>query len=87
VAHFVPHSVPHQADGETLPPVLGRLGLGAARTRLPLDRHGNTGAASVPPALDHARHGPAGPADDELVLLAGFGGGTTVATTLLRRGD
>jgi 3-oxoacyl-[acyl-carrier-protein] synthase-3 len=40
-----------------------------------------------PPAPDHARHGPAAPADDELVLLAGFGGGMTVATTLLRRGD
>ncbi|MFM9589200.1 3-oxoacyl-ACP synthase III family protein [Streptomyces scabiei] len=83
VAHFVPH----QANGEMLRSVLGRLGLGAARTHLPVDRHGNTGAASIPLALDHARHGPDGPVDGELVLLAGFGGGMTVGTTLLRWGD
>ncbi|MGW6908557.1 3-oxoacyl-ACP synthase III family protein [Streptomyces sp. NPDC054940] len=82
VAHFVPH----QANGEMLRSVGGRLGLDAARIHLPVDRHGNTGAASVPLALDHARRGPDGPADDELVLLAGFGGGMTVGTTLLRWG-
>ncbi|KUO03541.1 3-oxoacyl-ACP synthase [Streptomyces caeruleatus] len=82
VAHFVPH----QANGEMLRSVAGRLGLGTARTHLPVDRHGNTGAASIPLALDHARRGPDAPADDELVLLAGFGGGMTVGTTLLRWG-
>ncbi|MEV5107896.1 3-oxoacyl-ACP synthase III family protein [Streptomyces massasporeus] len=86
----VDHFVPHQANGEMLRSVAGRLGLTSARMHLPVDRHGNTGAASVPLALDHARRG-AGPQggelrDGELVLLAGFGGGMTLATTLLRWG-
>ncbi|MER5886591.1 beta-ketoacyl-ACP synthase 3 [Streptomyces sp. NPDC001941] len=81
VAHFVPH----QANGEMLRAVAGQLGLGTARIHLPVVRHGNTGAASIPLALDHARRSGV-PLDDEVVLLAGFGGGMTLGTTLLRWG-
>ncbi|MFF0885078.1 3-oxoacyl-ACP synthase III family protein [Streptomyces sp. NPDC003456] len=86
----VDHFVPHQANGDMLRSVAGLLGLVSARVHLPVDRHGNTGAASIPLALDHARRG-AGPEGDrlrdgELVLLAGFGGGMTLGTTLLRWG-
>ncbi|MEV5156273.1 beta-ketoacyl-ACP synthase 3 [Streptomyces werraensis] len=86
----VDHFVPHQANGEMLRSVAGRLGLTSARIHLPVDRHGNTGAASVPLALDHARRQPGPPdgalRDGQLVLLAGFGGGMTLGTTLLRWG-
>ncbi|MFG3510721.1 3-oxoacyl-ACP synthase III family protein [Streptomyces sp. NPDC047821] len=81
----VDHFIPHQANGEMLRSVAVRLGLDAARTHLPVDRHGNTGAASIPLALDHARRG-GEPRDGDLVLLAGFGGGMTLGTTLLRWG-
>ncbi|MFC7896671.1 3-oxoacyl-ACP synthase III family protein [Streptomyces sp. NPDC057381] len=81
----VDHFVPHQANGEMLRGVVGSLGLTGARVHLPVDRHGNTGAASIPLALDHARRAD-GPRDGELVLLAGFGGGMTLGTVLLRWG-
>ncbi|MFC8175749.1 3-oxoacyl-ACP synthase III family protein [Streptomyces sp. NPDC057242] len=81
VAHFVPH----QANGEMLRSLAGSLGLPRARVHLTVDRHGNTGAASVPVTLDHvARDGAL--AEDDLLFLAGFGGGMTVGTALLRWG-
>ncbi|MFF8617585.1 3-oxoacyl-ACP synthase III family protein [Streptomyces sp. NPDC015350] len=84
-ADEVDHFVPHQANGEMLRSVTAGLGLTSARVHLPVERHGNTGAASIPLALDHARRTD-GPVDDDLVLLAGFGGGMTLGTTLLRWG-
>ncbi|ROQ57457.1 3-oxoacyl-[acyl-carrier-protein] synthase-3 [Streptomyces sp. 840.1] len=84
-ADAVDHFVPHQANGEMLRSVAAGLGLVSARVHLPVERHGNTGAASIPLALDEARR--AGePSDGDLVLLAGFGGGMTVGTALLRWG-
>ncbi|WP_369197844.1 3-oxoacyl-ACP synthase III family protein [Streptomyces djakartensis] len=87
----VDHFVPHQANGEMLQSVTALLGLTAARVHLPVDRHGNTGAASIPLALDHAARAHEGAGDrtldaGQLVLLAGFGGGMTLGTTLLRWG-
>lgn len=87
----VDHFVPHQANGEMLRSVTDLLGLTAARVHLPVDRHGNTGAASIPLALDHAaradeRAGHKPLEADQLVLLAGFGGGMTLGTMLLRWG-
>jgi 3-oxoacyl-[acyl-carrier-protein] synthase-3 len=79
----VDHFVPHQANGAMLADVLPQLGLTRARPVLTVERHGNTSAASIPLALDHARRAGAF-ADDDLLLLAGFGGGMTVATALLR---
>lgn len=82
VAHFVPH----QANGEMLRSLAGSLGLTRATVHLPVEFHGNTGAASIPLALDHAVRGEGGPADGDLVLLAGFGGGMSVGTALVRWG-
>ncbi|MEU9144396.1 beta-ketoacyl-ACP synthase 3 [Streptomyces sp. NPDC048349] len=82
VAHFVPH----QANGEMLRSLTGPLGLTRATVHLPVEFHGNTGAASIPLALDHAVRGPGGPSDGDLVLLAGFGGGMSVGTALVRWG-
>lgn len=75
--------VPHQANGVLLRELAERSGLGAAHTHLTVDRYGNLGSASVPVALDDAvRTGKIAAGD--LVLLAGFGGGMSVGTGLLR---
>ncbi|WP_328980573.1 ketoacyl-ACP synthase III [Streptomyces canus] len=84
-ADRVDHFVPHQANGAMLREVWELLGLGRARALMTVERHANTGAASIPLALDEANR--AGTlAADELVLLAGFGGGMTTAAALLRWG-
>lgn len=52
-------------------------------THLTVDQYGNLGTASVPVALDDAvRTGKIAAGD--LVLLAGFGGGMSVGTSLVR---
>ncbi|MGV9315423.1 3-oxoacyl-ACP synthase III family protein [Streptomyces sp. NPDC003691] len=79
----VDHFVPHQANGVMLAEVLPALGLDRARTHLTCAEHGNTGAASIPVTLDTAVRAGA-VRDGELLLLAGFGGGMTVGTALLR---
>ncbi|TDC26043.1 beta-ketoacyl-ACP synthase III [Streptomyces sp. 8K308] len=79
----VDHFVPHQANGALLADVWPLLGLGRARQVLTVERHGNTSAASIPIALDHARRDGTF-ADGDLLLLAGFGGGMSVATALIR---
>ncbi|WP_256106165.1 3-oxoacyl-ACP synthase III family protein [Streptomyces sp. ODS05-4] len=84
-AEEVDHFVPHQANGAMLREVVGSLGLPAARCHLPVELHGNTGSASVPLALD-AAHRAGELADGDVVLLAGFGGGMTMGTCLLRWG-
>ncbi|MDJ0465889.1 beta-ketoacyl-ACP synthase 3 [Streptomyces sp. H27-C3] len=79
----VKHFIPHQANGVMVGEVIPRLGLPNAHAYLPVDRHANTGAASIPLALDQA-HRSGALADGELVLLAGFGGGMAVGTAVLR---
>ncbi|MEU4656355.1 beta-ketoacyl-ACP synthase 3 [Streptomyces sp. NPDC023723] len=79
----VDHFVPHQANGAMLQDLLGPLGLPRARAHLPVTHHANTGAASIPLALDDA-HRSGLLRLGELVMLAGFGGGMTVGTALLR---
>ncbi|MER5483493.1 ketoacyl-ACP synthase III [Streptomyces sp. NPDC002812] len=79
VAHFVPH----QANGVMLADVWPDLGLRNATLHLALDRYANTGSASVPVTLDHVHRGGA-LADGDVVLLAGFGGGMTVGSALMR---
>jgi 3-oxoacyl-[acyl-carrier-protein] synthase-3 len=83
VAHAdVSHFVPHQANGVMLGTVWPRLGLGSATCHLELRDHGNTGSASIPIALDlvHRRRLLA---EEDLVLLCGFGGGMSVGSALV----
>ncbi|MEU5184572.1 3-oxoacyl-ACP synthase III family protein [Streptomyces longwoodensis] len=79
----VDHFVPHQANGVMLDRVLPGLGLPRARVHLTVAEHGNTSAASIPLALDAARRQGAF-ADGDLLLLAGFGGGMSLGTALVR---
>ena len=82
-AKEVDHFVPHQANGVMIQELVEAAGLRDAHTHLVLDRYGNTGSASAAIALDEAaRSGALHPG--ELVLLAGFGGGMSVGTALLR---
>jgi 3-oxoacyl-[acyl-carrier-protein] synthase-3 len=75
--------VPHQANRRIIDGMAKRLGLGADRVVITIDRHANTSAASVPLALAEA-------ADDgrikpgQLILLEAMGGGLTWGAALLR---
>ncbi|MFC9328891.1 3-oxoacyl-ACP synthase III family protein [Kitasatospora sp. NPDC057015] len=79
----VDHFVPHQANGVMLTEVVERAGLVNAVTHRTLRQYGNVGSASVPVALDEANRTGA-LADGDLVLLAGFGGGMSIGSALLR---
>ncbi|MFD8967775.1 beta-ketoacyl-ACP synthase 3 [Streptomyces sp. NPDC059568] len=79
----VDHFVPHQANARILRAVAGRLGIGADRCVIHLDRVGNTGAASIPLALADAEARGRLRTGDR-VLLTAFGGGLTWGTAALR---
>ncbi|MET7402909.1 ketoacyl-ACP synthase III [Dactylosporangium sp. NPDC005572] len=79
----VDHFIPHQANGVMLQEVLMKLNLPRARAHLTVGEHGNTSSASVPLALDGARRADAF-GDGELLLLAGFGGGMSIGSALVR---
>ncbi len=75
--------VPHQANRRILDSTARKLGLGADRVVVTVDRHANTSAASIPLALDEAvRDGRIEPG--HLVLLEAMGGGFTWGAALLR---
>ncbi|MFI1524618.1 3-oxoacyl-ACP synthase III family protein [Kitasatospora cineracea] len=79
----VDHFVPHQANSVMLAEVWPELGLESATCHLAMERLGNTGAASIPVTLDLI-HRQGALAEDELVLLSGFGGGMSVGSVLVR---
>lgn len=79
----VQHFVPHQANGVMLHDLTQRAGLAHALTHRTLEKYGNVGSASVPVTLDEANRADL-LHDGDLVLLAGFGGGMSIGTALLR---
>ncbi len=73
--------IPHQANIRILHSTAKRLGLGADKAVVTVDRHANTSAASVPLAFDDAfRAGKLKTGQN--VLLAGVGGGFTWGAAL-----
>ncbi|MBR7832860.1 ketoacyl-ACP synthase III [Actinospica durhamensis] len=78
------HLVPHQANGVMLRELADLLELPDTRMHLNVEHYGNTGAASIPIALDEAWRAEAIGAG-ESVLLAGFGGGMNCGLALLER--
>jgi 3-oxoacyl-[acyl-carrier-protein] synthase III len=75
--------VPHQANGRIIASVAQRLSFPMDRVFVDLETVGNTSAASVPIALDHAwRRGRLGPGD--LVLTVAFGAGLAYGANLTR---
>jgi 3-oxoacyl-[acyl-carrier-protein] synthase III len=75
--------VPHQANGRIIASVAQRLSFPMERVFVDLEMVGNTSAASVPIALDHAwREGRLEPGD--LVLTVAFGAGLAYGANLIR---
>jgi 3-oxoacyl-[acyl-carrier-protein] synthase-3 len=75
--------IPHQSNARIIESAVEKLGLDPARVAMNIDRYGNTSAASIPLALDEAVSNGQIRAGD-WVLLAGFGGGLTWGSALLR---
>jgi 3-oxoacyl-[acyl-carrier-protein] synthase-3 len=75
--------VPHQANRRIIDSMGRKLGLGADKVVVTIDRHANTSAASVPLALaEAAADGRVRPG--QLVLLEAMGGGLTWGASLVR---
>src|SRR6202034_2685877 len=78
--------VPHQANLRIIQAVRQRLGIPEDRAAVVIDRYGNTSSASIPLALDDALcAGRVRPG--ARLLFAGFGGGMTWASAVLRWGN
>jgi 3-oxoacyl-[acyl-carrier-protein] synthase-3 len=74
--------IPHQANIRIMQGTAKKLKLPLEKLVVTVDEHGNTSAASVPLALDHAvRSGQVKPGDT--VMLEGVGGGFTWGAVLL----
>ena len=75
--------IPHQANIRIMQSTARKLKLPMERVVVTVDQHGNTSAASIPLALDHAeRAGQVRPG--QLLLLEGVGGGFTWGSALVR---
>lgn len=75
--------VPHQANIRIIKAAAARLEIEEERFFVNLDRYGNTSAASIGLALDElVRSGDV--ADDDLIVLVGFGAGLTWSAQVLR---
>lgn len=77
--------IPHQANLRILTFLARKLAIPMERVVVTVDQHANTSAASVPLALDHARHDGRIKAGDR-VLLQGVGGGFTWGSVVARMG-
>ncbi|HEX6587808.1 MAG TPA: beta-ketoacyl-ACP synthase 3 [Longimicrobiales bacterium] len=76
--------LPHQANLRIIRALGAELGIDDARVFVDIDRYGNTGAATVPIALDEARRSGA-LARARTALLVAFGAGATAGAAVLRR--
>ena len=75
--------IPHQANIRIMQSTAKKLKLPMEKVVVTVDQHGNTSAASIPLALDHAvRAGQVKPGQH--VLLEGVGGGFTWGAVLLK---
>lgn len=75
--------VPHQANQRIIDAAVERLGLSEDKVVINLDRYGNMSSASIPVALDEAvEQGRI--SEGSNLLLVGFGGGLTWASTVLK---
>jgi len=80
--HDIDWLIPHQANIRIMQGTAKKLKLPLDKLVVTVDQHGNTSAASIPLALDHAvRAGKVKPGDT--VMLEGVGGGFTWGAVLL----
>ncbi len=75
--------IPHQANKRILDGIAKKLGVSPDKIVMTLDRHGNTSAASIPLALNHAfeEHRVK---EGSLILMEAMGGGFTWGAVLAR---
>ena len=75
--------IPHQANIRIMQGTARKLKMSMDKVVVTVDQHGNTSAASIPLALDHAvRAGQV--KKGETLLLEGVGGGFTWGAVLLK---
>ena len=75
--------IPHQANIRIMQSTARKLKMSMDKVVVTVDQHGNTSAASIPLALDHAvRSGQVRPG--QTVMLEGVGGGFTWGAVLLK---
>jgi 3-oxoacyl-[acyl-carrier-protein] synthase-3 len=75
--------IPHQANQRIIDATRDRLGIGAEKVVVNIERYGNTSSASIPISLDEVvRAGKLAPG--HLVGLVAFGGGATWGATVTR---
>jgi len=85
LASEVDHFIPHQANYRIIEAVRSKLNFPVEKTVLTVAKYGNTSAASIPMAMNHAyEEGRIKKGD--LMLLDTFGGGFTWASALVRFG-
>lgn len=77
--------VPHQANLRIIEALIREMSLPEDRVYVNIDRYGNTGAATIPIALDEALRSGKG-ADGAPVLLVSFGAGATAGAVVLDGG-
>ncbi|MDA1352852.1 MAG: ketoacyl-ACP synthase III [bacterium] len=77
------HVVFHQANQRIMSVVGDKLNIAPEKLAMTIEKYGNTSAASIPITLDDLNKQGALKAGD-LVLMVGFGGGFTWATTLVK---
>lgn len=75
--------IPHQANKRIIDASAKKLGIAPEKVVITVDQHGNTSAASIPLAIDHAVKG-GRVKKGNLVLLEAMGGGFTWGSVLLR---
>ncbi len=75
--------IPHQSNARIIESAADKLGIPMSRIAMNIDKYGNTSAASIPLALEEAINGQRVKKGD-WVLLAGFGGGLTWGSVLVR---
>lgn len=81
--HDIDWLIPHQANKRIIDAIAKKLALPKEKIIYTIEKHGNTSAASVPLALDHAvRSGKVLPG--QLLMLEAFGGGFSWGGALVR---
>ena len=75
--------IPHQANSRIINAIANKISLPAEKIIMTIDAHGNTSAASIPLAMDHA-FVKGRLKKDNIVLLEAFGAGFTWGSTLLK---
>ncbi len=75
--------IPHQANIRIIETAAKKLGVSMDKVVVTLDNHGNTSAASIPLALDHANRSGKVKKND-VILFEALGGGITWGAVVLR---